>query len=156
MLLFAIVWVTLLHPLHRWVATNNLQNHLYHDYNNYTITKNVDAENVRQLAFVLAYFNNTYFVCMSVLETRISEARRLSRSMQARFGPWNLDLQKLWRIDPQNSDMRELPKLSGWSVQEQDQDSILSLFQLIFSTLTLLFIRVCFFEETSDCGVCLF
>ena len=54
---------------------------------NYTATKNVDAENVWQLAFVLAHFNNTYLIYLSVLESRKSEAIRLFRSMQARFGP---------------------------------------------------------------------
>ena len=41
------------------------------------VTKNVDAENFGQLAFILAYFNNTHFVCMSALETRKSETMRL-------------------------------------------------------------------------------
>ena len=39
-----------------------------------------------------------------------------------------------------NCDTRELPKLSGWSVHGQDRDSII--FQMIFSTLTILFISV--------------
>ena len=42
----------------------------------------------RQLAFIPAFFNNTYLVYLSVLESRKSEAIRLYRSMQARFGPW--------------------------------------------------------------------
>ena len=39
---------------------------------NTQVPENVAAENVTQLAFVLAYFSNTYLVYMSVLETRKS------------------------------------------------------------------------------------
>ena len=129
---------------------------------------------------------------MSVLETRKSEALRLFRSVQARFGPRNLDLQKLSKNRPKkkkktkqtpppkkkqqtnkqtkntknpkqnknktkpnqtkkqtnekkNCDTRELPKLSGWSVKEQDRDSITGYFSW-FSTPSSSFLLVYVFR----------
>ena len=97
-------------------------------------------------AFVLACFNNTYFVSMSVLKTRKSEAVRLFRRMQARFGQWNLDLQSCRRSNPKNCDTRELPKLAGRSVHEQDQDSIITYFSW-FLALSPSFLKVCVFSR---------
>ena len=57
------------------------------------VQRKVGVENVTQLSFSLDYFSNT-FVCMSILETRKSEAIGLFRRMQTKlsFRPRNLDL----------------------------------------------------------------
>ena len=54
-------------------------------------------KNDTELAFVLAYFSNTYLVCMQILETRKSEAVGLFRRMQPKlsFRSQNLDLSLL-------------------------------------------------------------
>ena len=75
--------------------------------NNSTITEHVHADNIRQLAFVLAYFNYTYSVYMSVLETRESEAIPFFRCTQFSCVCWldllreDLSLQKLSKYRPQ-------------------------------------------------------
>ena len=55
----------------------------------------------------------------------------------------DLDLQKLSKNRPKKCDTIELPKLSGWSVHEQDRDSII--FQVILAPSPSFFLKCVFF-----------